>query len=329
MAAPVVQSRASSQTGTASLNHSVAYPTGIASGDLLICIFNSHTGANFPVGWTVLAEIINFNDVMNIAYVATKVAEGTESGSFTVTTNASKKAVHFCYRISGAGTPTLTSGSHNATTNPDPPNHDPGAGSKDYVWLATSCRNNTSSHSAYPTNYTNGQNQLASGTGGVGASVAERTLTASSENPGTFTVGSLTYGVVLTLSIPPPDPVTQQLYGDVVGESNNVEGLISVERPLFAESTGSSSITVAELASGPLSVFGSTEGSSEVKGEIQITHELKGDIQSSSSVTKAGLTSTEAPLNGLIEGGSGVAGYLDTGDELPDTLTSILISGAG
>lgn len=118
------------------------------------------------------------------------------------------------------------------------------------------------------------------------------------------------------------------LYGKVVGESSNVEGLISVERPVFGESSGSSSITVAELQSGTLTMYGSTDGSSGVAAEFQITKLLRGVVAGSSSITKGVLTSTEAPLNGLIEGGSFVAGYLDTGEELPDQLTSVLISGA-
>lgn len=159
-----------------------------------------------PSGWTAVSgsEASNTNTNMRAFY---KSASGSE-GNTTVTSSVAgspKNSVAFCYVIEGhhASTPpegaTWNSSNSNA---PDPPNLTPSWGAANNLWLALMGRRSTaSSFNSYPTNYTLEQdgNQISNCT----LYGAGRVLNASSENPGTFSIGTSTPAAAMTLAVRP------------------------------------------------------------------------------------------------------------------------------
>ena len=87
-----------------------------------------------------------------------------------------------------------------ASSAPNPPSLTPTGGSKDYLWLAVEGNDSSKSVSSYPTNYTNGLNR---GNFSVYIGSAQRALTASSENPGNFTLSGTDGWVACTVGIHP------------------------------------------------------------------------------------------------------------------------------
>lgn len=95
-------------------------------------------------------------------------------------------------------------------TVPNPPSLTPSGGSREYLWIAVgTLRSNIGSSRSItgaPTNYSNLNGDLiANSSGHVAVGTAERTLTASSENPGSFSVDSSSsvYAAGVTISIEP------------------------------------------------------------------------------------------------------------------------------
>jgi hypothetical protein len=88
---------------------------------------------------------------------------------------------------------------------PDPPVCTPPGGAKDYLWIACGVELNGSNvPTGAPTNYSNFLSRITStGTNTVGIGSAERSLNASSENPGTVPIsgGGTNWGAA-TLAIP-------------------------------------------------------------------------------------------------------------------------------
>ena len=195
-AAPVVQTRATSrQTSTVTTAQVVTLPASIASGDLIIvCVTGGATGTfTWPGSWVEIAdrdEVTGEQENMTVGYLAASGGETT----VTVTSSANMRTTHVSMRISGAEVPStqapeiaITSGT--ATDDPDPPNLTPTGGSKDYLWIACAGSANGAAYSPnYPGSYVSGQEIESGGTttSHTLAGSAERTLTAASENPGTF-----------------------------------------------------------------------------------------------------------------------------------------------
>src|ERR1041385_2007993 len=101
-----------SATGTTSL--SVAYPTGIVAGDLLVLPISSKYPTNGPVtptGWTLLPDAqasgghgssgTNTGNVYMTVFF--KVADGTESGNLSVSIPSGNAAMARMYRYTSTG----------------------------------------------------------------------------------------------------------------------------------------------------------------------------------------------------------------------------------
>ena len=103
MAAPVEESIAETESSAAQTSHVITMPSGIVSGDLLICFFGADdAGTNavtFPEGWNEIAEGTN-NSILAIAW-----REATGSDSLTITTDDSEDSAAVVVRISGAADP--------------------------------------------------------------------------------------------------------------------------------------------------------------------------------------------------------------------------------
>lgn len=221
MAFPTVAAtQTSSGTNVSGTSHSLSYPSGVSSGDLLVGVVAARNGLNgqtpgvsWPAGWTEIGEFNNTNNNVRPAVsVAYRVADGTESGSASITTAVSCWFAGVMYRITGADTttnlPDVTgafTGTGEFSTSLDPPSHT-AAITDDNLWLAA-VSFNVLSHtlSSYPTGYSNGQNTRSgtSGNQGVMVAAAEKTANAASDNPSAFAISAGALCGVATVAVYP------------------------------------------------------------------------------------------------------------------------------
>lgn len=200
MASPAVATSTSGNRDTTATSHTVNYPASISAGDTLLCMFahkdSVANNTSYPAGWTILGEIIFATGSAANLTPAWRKADGTESGSFTVTTVNAVRMAYTIARITGAADPTVTAPTTQTgatlanTTAPNPPNCNPGT-SKDFLFIAMMASSHGRVSTAVPTNYTliaNGGSNSGTATH-VGTASAYRQLTASSDDPAAFTTG--------------------------------------------------------------------------------------------------------------------------------------------
>jgi hypothetical protein len=196
---PSVAATNGGTTSPSTYNHTVNLPSGIASGNLLIALFGTTSAATptFPAGWS---QLFFTSNTFSAWY---KIANGTEGASITVTTSSSVQSAHITYRITGySGTPEVGTSATGSSANPDPPNLSPSWGAANTLWIACEGITGPYTVSSYPTNYSSGLNYYFGG-GGPSVGAAQRNLNASSENPGTFTLGSSSTWVANTIAVAP------------------------------------------------------------------------------------------------------------------------------
>jgi len=205
---PSVATTNTSTSSSRTTSHTVSLPASIAAGDRLICMsgWNESFGAtspSWPAGWT--QKTFQANGSSTSLEVRERFADGSEGASITVTTSASTRAAHVCYRITGAHTTlpievgTAATGS---SANPDPPSLTPSWGADDILWIAIAQTIAGVSYTGDPASYANGLTADATnGSSGSSIRVVRRTLNAANENPGTFTVTSNPW-VAQTIAVP-------------------------------------------------------------------------------------------------------------------------------
>lgn len=222
MASPVDSARQGTNITTAGTSHAIN--VGSPTAGTLLVVFVRFAGAPGAVtfaGYTQLAsDTSDASDDTSAVYW--RLADGTEGATDTLTTGNSIKLCAMGWEITGAEHPgarapeisTVAVGTTSANTA-DPGTCTPTGGSKDYLFLAIAAQDGeVGAYTASPTNYS-AVTTANSGTGGTPASncymgVGSRQLTASSENPGTFTHGAATTGwTAWTVAIhPATTPVT-------------------------------------------------------------------------------------------------------------------------
>jgi hypothetical protein len=158
-----------------------------------------------PSGWSTLYATPFDGGSINCCACFYKTATGSEGSTVEMALTWSRLSA-VTYRISGwdtgetpeAGTPAKNSGS----TAPNPPSLTPSWGSDKTLWLVAS-HSSAGSSVSYPTNYSNG----VTGYSGIDNAYhvrtagAERTLEATSEDPGAFTLGSSATWVANTVAV--------------------------------------------------------------------------------------------------------------------------------
>ena len=185
MAFPVVETTAISNDNVASAT--VTFPSGIVDGDLLVGItqISSDDSITYPGGWTLADTLTDGGNVRSSVWY--RQADGTESGTFTVTIGDSENSIHMIYRISGADlvatqAPEADHFESAATALPDPPNLNPAGGTKDFLWLSGMFIRNLGG-SVPPSGF--GSTLIRAVGTGHGAT-AQRNLSAGSLNPSTW-----------------------------------------------------------------------------------------------------------------------------------------------
>lgn len=184
-----------STPGSPASSFSCPLPASIQANDLLIIFLalcgGSGGATSTPSGWTNLFRKVLTSpaDELSCYY---KVASGSEGSTVSVSASASENWAANAYRITGyQGTPEAGTATSGNSTAPNPPSLSPSWGSAATLWLAVEGDRDTNNTAAtLPTNYTNGLFALVNDSGTIRArcTSGRRFLTASSEDPGTFTL---------------------------------------------------------------------------------------------------------------------------------------------
>lgn len=233
---PIVSGTASSAESNIVSSHTVALPSGIEIGDLLMVFWtDNNTAATItpPQGWTQSYSILYGSRVHAMWF---KIADGSEGANITVTSSANIRSAHTSYRISKgsySNLPIASTPAQASSTTPNPPALNPGWGALNTLWIASSHSAGANDPVSPPSDYTN----IVSGyTGTIGAAnarmaTAHRELNTSSEDPGTFTLSSGRVWSANTVAIRPNNmPQANILNGHTVTATANVEaGNVSIE----------------------------------------------------------------------------------------------------
>lgn len=201
---PIVRNQIGQNSGSAT-TVLVKLPVQREAGDILTVaiglLANVAISSGLPSGWDTEVSVLGGGAGGERHYVLWKRADGTET-DFTLTMTGSSAYNLLTHAImnvdSDADVFSASAASGAATTTPDPPNLSAVAD----LWMATAQTENAVLVS-YPTNYTHKQNTFSST---ASIHVAFRQLSATSEDPGVFTVGSSRFATAATLAIGKANP---------------------------------------------------------------------------------------------------------------------------
>lgn len=101
MTFPTVPTTATTAYSADQTGHTINLPSGITAGDLLLlwfCRDNTTGTVSTPSGWTVEQGPITQNDQ---SYLFSRIADGTEGGTVSITTSNSESSTALALRISG------------------------------------------------------------------------------------------------------------------------------------------------------------------------------------------------------------------------------------
>lgn len=317
---------------TATTSHDMNLPANISDGDTVtvICCFEGDAGAiTPPSGWN---EEADDGDGIVSGYCISRLCDGTEGSTVTVTTGNSVGGGAIARRYTGASgnvEANITSTSTN-DANPDPPSLTPSWGAKDTVWEAAFVTGGDRALNSYPTDYVNGEYeraQAAANDSAVGS--ATRDLNASSEDPGTFTLSANASWLGITVAIE-PEAAAPSLTNASADASSSTEVEASVDtdtgsgtlywivdqsstKPSVAQiQAGNDSGGSAADASGSQAI--STTGTKSIEGTGVATHteffvhfqQDDGSGNDSSVVTTSGITTAYAAPGLSLSQGTGV-----------------------
>ena len=295
---PVVDASASTSGTTASSNAVVTLAGSQNNGDTLIVLHRSADGTashGYPANWNVLFNDNSdaSDDGISAAWCKVSGTSCSSGGTITITQTSSKFA-SIAFTISNAIDPTirapefstLTTGS---TATPDPGNLSPTGGSKDYLWIWAGGweGEQTSPPSANPTNYANPTGAdsgiVSSVATNTRVATAERTLTASSEDPGSWTISSSDDWTATVIAVHPFAAYTQNPTASMTMAS-------SLARTVSTYKTLTASITEGSSLSRMVSLFKSLTASitidSSLARTVSIFRSFTASLQFDSSMSR-------------------------------------------
>lgn len=198
MASPTVDGSNSGNNQSAATSQTANLPaSGMGAGKLaIILVSHSDTtsGQVTITGWTRFFEALNTAGSIACLTGFYRWLDGSEGSSVSVAFASSSRIAYASYVFGGAQNPATqapeaTTGTTNNTATPDPPAITPTGGSKDYLFLAAFASSHGRITSALPAGYGtsvgSGPNNGTTTNKGIGS--GSKAVTASSENPGTFT----------------------------------------------------------------------------------------------------------------------------------------------
>lgn len=188
MSFPVVEATNTSEETAAVTAHDVALPASVSAGDLLLAMLGTLGG----IGFGSMSPTSGWDEVLDNTEAV--VEKATASGGETTVQFQSANTVtsaHNAYRISGQRGDVEIATADNTR---DPPDLTPTWGSANTLWIAgvvaADILGGTIDVTAAPTNYSGliKSNQVLQGGVNYLLASAWRQLTATSENPGSFTL---------------------------------------------------------------------------------------------------------------------------------------------
>lgn len=192
---PLVRDITTGFDGSSTTSHAVSLPSGIGAGEGLLLLFGCREDGNtVPAGWT---ELYDFNAGTAGQLCAWREADGTEGASITVTSSASRRNSWQVWRFSRGNfiagvTPEVGTPASGTSSTPDSPSLTPSWGAQNTFWIAAvtaKAEVPATTVSSWPSNYNDNQTTIAQDNVEC-ISAASRTLNASSEDPGSFTMSA-------------------------------------------------------------------------------------------------------------------------------------------
>ena len=203
---PLVKGTAASSMDANSTSHTVALPSAIEAGDLLIVFFSVDDIAaipQWPANWQPLVPRTVNGDTFEARY---KIADGTEIGNIIINTAPrAEPSAHQSFRIVNFSENQNPSAAviTGTSATPDAPEHMPDWGSSKTLWIAAVGRvSGKEVTTDFPANYSNHRSQQA-GNADAGTTVdtAVRIFETASENPGPFSVQVSKKWIAATVAI--------------------------------------------------------------------------------------------------------------------------------
>lgn len=189
-------------TASNNTTHNVPYPTSISNGDLLLLFLalDGNPSVTLPAGWVIQSQ----GFVSNKGVFATKRADGTETGNFTVILSTNIPIASICYNIHGSiNTPQFIFEADNYSGDPIASlpislNWEP----VETVFISTLAGFQTGSItvSSYPSGYTDTEYRSSS-SGSSALAGAYKIATQNSETPGTYDLSTNCSGRGFTVAV--------------------------------------------------------------------------------------------------------------------------------
>ena len=198
---------------TDSTSWAVNWPTNLQSGNLVLVFLAADGDPTFtwPSGMVLVRRVNRVGELTGA--IAAYKADGTETGTFTVTPSASERGPWIVYRVTGwygdlttlANAIDSTGASTGTTANPNPAILNPANwAAEDTLWFAmTTYDSGTVTVNAWPTSYVNQQNQRVTTATGAGLGLGEREVNAASEDPAAFTLSAAQGSMAYTIAVRP------------------------------------------------------------------------------------------------------------------------------
>ncbi len=191
--------------GGSSSSHNVNLPASISAGDLLllfITLGGNDTISSAPSDFSLLQNVASGSTASDRRlFTYWKTATGSEGSTVAVGLGSSQSLSANSYRITGwSGTPEMPTGASGTSANPDPPASTPSWGGGSTLWVAA-FGGRAASVSAFPSGYSGGISELG-GSNRVTGSAYIRT-SATTENPGTFTMNASDTWAAGTVAVQP------------------------------------------------------------------------------------------------------------------------------
>jgi hypothetical protein len=184
---------------------SLTLPSGISSGDIILIFVG--------VDGTPTASITGFTQEIGQAggwaasasyYVFSKVADGTEGASVTLTLSASEAVCASAWVITNANDVAFSAVATNAgSVNPDSPSLTSGFGAVSTFWISSFATDNgTPTISAYPSGYENGQSLSAGASfGSTRLGVSSTVASVATEDPPAYTISEAHNWIAVTVAV--------------------------------------------------------------------------------------------------------------------------------
>lgn len=199
MAAPSVLDRVASVSSTSDATTFVpSLPSGRQVGNCLLALVTIDGTPGVDIvggeGWKECEPAANDGNVRHNLFIKHR-AEGSAADSLTIQVDSAQQFSAIVYAIDAGDFPAIEMAMANgSSSNSNPPQAFTFRGAKECLLLATRGGDGTVVPTVAPSGYSNLLNQAGGGTSGVSTSVAERTATVASEDPGSFTAGSEQWG---------------------------------------------------------------------------------------------------------------------------------------